>query len=125
MSDSDVAGLVVRAHGLKDEGILRGNIIAAVGENSADYVSGRSKDIVSAQVKNRLNGLTAKQAENAVIAYEPRWAIGAGKPATDQEIQDMHLTIRNTVRNLYGVEAARKVRIIYGGVLPWKIPRGS
>ena len=85
------------------------------GENSADYVSGRSKDIVSAQVKNRLNGLTAKQAENAVIAYEPRWAIGAGKPATDQEIQDMHLTIRNTVRNLYGVEAARKVRIIYGG----------
>jgi triosephosphate isomerase (TIM) len=50
-----------------------------------------------------------------VVAYEPVWAIGTGATATPADAQEMHATIRGTLAELYGAEAAEQVRIQYGG----------
>ena len=50
-----------------------------------------------------------------VVAYEPIWAIGTGKTATPEDAQEMSATVRNVVRDKWGVEAADSVRIQYGG----------
>ena len=63
----------------------------------------------------RLAGLTNDQAEKLVIAYEPIWAIGTGKTATDEQANETIKAIRAMVAEMYGSEVADKVRIQYGG----------
>ena len=56
-----------------------------------------------------------KCASRSVIAYEPVWAIGTGKTATNEIAQDVCGYIRSVVAELYGQEVADQVRIQYGG----------
>ncbi len=49
------------------------------------------------------------------IAYEPVWAIGTGKTATPEQANEVHVFIRNTIRNAYGDDTAQSIRIQYGG----------
>jgi triosephosphate isomerase len=49
------------------------------------------------------------------IAYEPVWAIGTGKTATTEQVQEAHAFIRKLVEDLAGNEVARTIRIQYGG----------
>jgi len=51
---------------------------------------------------------------NAVIAYEPVWAIGTGMTASPQQAQDVHAFIRGKIASLNAV-VAEKVQILYGG----------
>ncbi len=53
--------------------------------------------------------------EQIVIAYEPVWAIGTGKTATDEQAQEAHSFIRGLVQGLFTPEVAAAVRILYGG----------
>jgi triosephosphate isomerase len=62
-----------------------------------------------------LEGISAGDAENCTIAYEPVWAIGTGKTATPQQANDAHKYIRSILEQLYGDGVAKKVRIQYGG----------
>jgi len=117
ITDEELAQLARRGHELRRTGKITGNLLMAVGEVSADRDSGRAQEVVAAQVRNRLQGLTAAEVGDTVIAYEPRWAIGTGRTPTAEEIRQMHRLIRNTVKETYGNEAAEKVRIIYGGSL--------
>jgi triosephosphate isomerase len=50
-----------------------------------------------------------------VIAYEPIWAIGTGKTATDEQAQEMHAFIRSQIEAKYGHEVATTISILYGG----------
>ena len=50
-----------------------------------------------------------------VIAYEPVWAIGTGKTATPKDAQDVCHYIRGLIETQFGVDCARKIRILYGG----------
>lgn len=50
-----------------------------------------------------------------VIAYEPVWAIGTGKVATPQQAQEVHVAVRDWLKNNVSAEVASKTRIIYGG----------
>jgi len=50
-----------------------------------------------------------------VVAYEPVWAIGTGVTATSAQAQEAHAFVRSVLAELYGAEAAAKVRIQYGG----------
>ena len=59
--------------------------------------------------------IEAEQLEQLVIAYEPIWAIGTGKTATAQEANATIGAIRRAIAQVYGEEAAQKVRIQYGG----------
>jgi triosephosphate isomerase len=50
-----------------------------------------------------------------VGAYEPRWAIGTGRNATPAQAQEAHTALRRRARELFGDEAAERLRILYGG----------
>ena len=67
------------------------------------------------QVKIALNGVTADELKNVVIAYEPIWAIGTGKTATAEQAAEVCESIRVVIRKLYGARVARAVTIQYGG----------
>ncbi|MGL5531504.1 MAG: triose-phosphate isomerase, partial [Culicoidibacterales bacterium] len=60
-------------------------------------------------------GLTAEQVAQTVIAYEPVWAIGTGKVATNEQANETCGYIRQVIERVYGIEAAQAVRIQYGG----------
>lgn len=89
--------------------------IICVGERKAEREAGYTDALVSYQTKIALTGLTAGQAANAVIAYEPVWAIGTGLTATDEQANETIGVIRKAVAEMFGAEAAEKIRIQYGG----------
>ena len=89
--------------------------IVCVGESLAQREQGVTADLVRYQVKIDLLGLSEEQVKKLVIAYEPIWAIGTGKTATNEQANEVCAIIRDTVKALYGEEVADSVRIQYGG----------
>ena len=76
---------------------------------------GITSDIVSNQTKEAFKGLSEAEAKKVVIAYEPVWAIGTGKTATPQDADEVHKTIRETLKSLYNENVAEGMIILYGG----------
>jgi triosephosphate isomerase len=89
--------------------------IVCVGESLEQREEGVTADLVRYQVKVALLGLSAEQVKTLVIAYEPIWAIGTGKTATNEQANEVCTIIRETVKALYGEEVSDAVRIQYGG----------
>ena len=89
--------------------------IMCCGETLEEREQGITMDLVRQQVKVGFLGLTAEQAKEVVIAYEPIWAIGTGKTATSDQAEEVCKTARDTIRELYGDEVADAIRVIYGG----------
>ncbi|CAN7761420.1 triose-phosphate isomerase [Paenibacillus sp. LjRoot56] len=108
-SDEIVNKKVVAAfkHGLKP--------ILCVGEKLEEREVGQTKDVCKVQTEAAFAGLSAEQAAQVVIAYEPIWAIGTGKSSTAEDAQDVIGYIRTLVSGLYGAAVADVVRIQYGG----------
>ncbi|NOV01929.1 triose-phosphate isomerase [Paenibacillus planticolens] len=94
-------------HGLKP--------ILCVGEKLEEREAGQTKDVCKVQTEAAFAGLSAEQAAQVVIAYEPIWAIGTGKSSTAADAQDVIGYIRELVSGLYGASVADAVRIQYGG----------
>jgi triosephosphate isomerase len=67
------------------------------------------------QLRESLFHLTAEQLTGFVIAYEPIWAIGTGKTASNEQAQEMHAHIRNVLSAQYGAAVANSISILYGG----------
>ena len=89
--------------------------LICVGEHLEEREKGITSDIVSGQTKEAFKGLTEAEANKVVIAYEPVWAIGTGKTATPQDADDVHKTIRETLKSIYNDSVADNMRILYGG----------
>lgn len=89
--------------------------IMCVGERLEERESGITEKVIKTQIESGLSGLTAEQVAGLVIAYEPVWAIGTGKTASDADAQQVIAFIRGLVSDLYGVETAEQVCIQYGG----------
>jgi len=90
-------------------------VIFCIGETLAERESGKTLDVLKTQVRNGLSGITKDQLANIVIAYEPVWAIGTGKTASDEQAQEAHAFIRSVVTGLYKKTAGNGIRILYGG----------
>ncbi len=86
--------------------------IVCVGETLDENESNQTEEVVTRQVKAALEGLSSL--ENLVIAYEPIWAIGTGRAATEEQANDTIGLVRSVIAQLYG-EAAQALRIQYGG----------
>lgn len=89
--------------------------IICVGESLTQREQGVTAELNRYQLKIALLGLTAEQVKKAVIAYEPIWAIGTGKTATNEQANEVCAIIRDTVKELYGSEVSEVVTIQYGG----------
>lgn len=89
--------------------------IVCVGEKLEEREAGQTKKVCKVQTEAAFQGLSAEQAAEAVIAYEPIWAIGTGKSSTAQDANEVISYIRELVKGLYGESVANKVRIQYGG----------
>lgn len=70
---------------------------------------------VETQLRESLFHLTADQLTGFVIAYEPIWAIGTGKTASNEQAQEMHAHIRSVLAKQYGSGVAESISILYGG----------
>jgi triosephosphate isomerase len=89
--------------------------IFCIGETLEERESGKMFDVLRQQVTAGLKDLTAKQMQTVVVAYEPVWAIGTGKVATDEQAQEVHAFIRGLLAELYDAQTAAATRILYGG----------
>lgn len=89
--------------------------ILCVGEKLEEREANQTKEVVKVQTVAALNGLTAEQAAQVVIAYEPIWAIGTGKSSTADDANEVIAFIRSVVRDQFGAAVADAVRIQYGG----------
>lgn len=89
--------------------------IICCGESLETYETGQAEAFVGAQVSAALKGLTAEQVSSLVLAYEPIWAIGTGKSATQEDAQKMCKAVRDVVAADFGQAVADKVRVQYGG----------
>ena len=89
--------------------------IFCIGETLTEREAGQLESVLRTQVTAGLAGLSEKDLSETVIAYEPVWAIGTGVTATSQQAQDAHHFVRSLIADLYGADAAAKIRIQYGG----------
>ena len=88
--------------------------ILCVGETDAQREAGETEAVLKSQIETALSGLSAEQLASVVVAYEPIWAIGTGKTATDELAQQACAFIRSLLAAI-DAGAAEKVRILYGG----------
>ncbi|MCL2295039.1 MAG: triose-phosphate isomerase [Spirochaetes bacterium] len=91
------------------------NVIFCVGETLEEREAGKAFEVVTNQVINGLKDVTEKELSFVTIAYEPVWAIGTGKTATEKDADDVHKIIRELLEKLYSKELAQKMVIQYGG----------
>jgi triosephosphate isomerase len=89
--------------------------IVCVGETLVEREAGATAERVTAQTNAAFAGVEAADASTCVVAYEPIWAIGTGRNATPDDANDTIGVIRGALRDLYGDDTARAVRIQYGG----------
>jgi triosephosphate isomerase (TIM) len=90
-------------------------VLFCIGETLGEREAGKTFDVLKKQVTGGLAGISKEQLKKAIIAYEPVWAIGTGKTATDEQAQEAHAFIRSLVMELYNKTTGDKVRILYGG----------
>lgn len=86
--------------------------VLCVGETHDQREAGEASAVVGAQLRGALADLP--DVRDVVVAYEPVWAIGTGVTATPALAQEMHVQVRNVLRELDG-RHADEVRIVYGG----------
>ncbi len=100
----------------KIKALLAANMVPVYccGESLATFEEGNTKPFVEEQIRTGLASLTADEAKNIVIAYEPIWAIGTGKSATKEIAEDTIAYIRGILRDMFG-DVAESMRILYGG----------
>ncbi|WPC42176.1 triose-phosphate isomerase [Clostridium sp. JS66] len=89
--------------------------IVCCGETLEEREKNVTEEVLGRQIKLDLEGLTNEQVETLVVAYEPIWAIGTGKTATDDQANETIAYIRSVIASMYGKETAEKTRIQYGG----------
>ena len=100
----------------KIKALLENNMVPVycVGETLDEFENGKTKAVVSAQVKEGLADFKPEQVKDLVVAYEPVWSIGTGKNASTEIAQDVCGYIREILREMFG-KVADEIRILYGG----------
>ena len=99
-----------KAHAAYAAGLI---VVHCVGEKLEERDANKTLQVVQAQLEE----LTPEMNDPAriVIAYEPVWAIGTGRNATDAQAQEVHAYIRGALAKRWSKDFADKVRIQYGG----------
>jgi len=89
--------------------------IFCIGETLEERESGITNKVVEEQIRKGLEGLSNRDMEKVIIAYEPVWAIGTGKTASPEQAQEVHAFIRNLLASIFTREVAEATILQYGG----------
>ncbi len=89
--------------------------IFCVGETLTERETNKAFDVIKKQITVGLQNISINDGEKIVIAYEPVWAIGTGKNATKEEAEEVHLFIRNLLKEIFNEKISEKIVIQYGG----------
>ncbi len=90
-------------------------VIFCIGETLEERESDQMYEVLTRQIREGLKDIPADAMQQVVIAYEPVWAIGTGKTATNQQAAEAHAFIRGLLQGFYNEELAGQTRILYGG----------
>ena len=114
-----------REHHGEDDTLINGKVKAAlrhgltpilcIGEGLEIREAGRHVEHTISQLDADLDGVTAEQASQVVLAYEPVWAIGTGRVATPADAQEVCAAVRARLSDSRGADVAAATRILYGG----------
>lgn len=108
-TDETVNKKVIKA---LDKGLIP---IVCCGESLEQRESGITMDLITIQIKKAFANVSAADAKKVVVAYEPIWAIGTGKTATDEQAEEVCGAIRKVLASLYDDATATAITIQYGG----------
>jgi len=108
-TDEDIAR---KARALIDAGIAP---IICCGESLEVRDEGKAIAFVTNQIRAALAGLSLDEIGPVVLAYEPIWAIGTGRTPLPEDADEVCGALRDTFAELYGIEAAEALRVLYGG----------
>jgi triosephosphate isomerase len=86
--------------------------IVCVGETEADLAQFGPSSLPVAQLRAAIDGLSPAE---IVVAYEPVWAIGTGKAATEDQAQQVCAALRSALTETWGLDSGDATRILYGG----------
>lgn len=100
-----------KAHAIYAAGLI---LVHCVGEKLEERDANKTFDVVKAQL-DELKPELITDASRLVIAYEPVWAIGTGRTATDEQAQEVHAFVRDSLGKRWNPAFASQVRIQYGG----------
>jgi triosephosphate isomerase len=89
-------------------------VVLCCGETLEQREANKTNEIVLTQLKEALDGIELKDADQMIIAYEPVWAIGTGKTATSDEASAVHNEIRTFLNEQYPA-LGNEISILYGG----------
>ena len=89
--------------------------ILCIGETDSERESQKTFFILDKQVSDGLKGLGFDDLNHLVLAYEPVWAIGTGKTASPEQVDDVHQYLRSLLEKNFSTDLAEQTRILYGG----------
>lgn len=90
-------------------------VIFCIGESLEEREANKQNEVVKAELEGSVFNLSAEEFKNIIVAYEPIWAIGTGKTATDDQAEEVCGGIRKLLEDLYDTETAKAITIQYGG----------
>ena len=89
--------------------------VFCIGETLKQREAAQTLKVLEDQVRGGLAGIKLRDGAQIVVAYEPVWAIGTGKTATETQAQEAHSFIRTLLADIYEKNIAGQIRILYGG----------
>lgn len=89
--------------------------IFCVGETLEERETNITEKVIQGQITGGLKDISENEMKDIIIAYEPVWAIGTGRNATKQQAEEVHIFIRNLIKNLYSSLISENITIQYGG----------
>jgi triosephosphate isomerase len=89
--------------------------VLCIGETLEEREKGLTNDVLTVQLYGALDDKKAEDLRYLIIAYEPVWAIGTDRVATPEDAESQHKFIREMIGKKFGPDAARDIRILYGG----------
>lgn len=89
--------------------------VLCIGETLEEREKGVTLEVIKTQLDGGLAGLSEAELEDAIVAYEPVWAIGTGKVASPSDAQEVHEFIRRHIGDMFSVSFRDNTRILYGG----------
>lgn len=89
--------------------------VLCIGETLQERRNGHTRRVLSAQLSGALKGVPKSANGSLVVAYEPVWAIGAGRNAAPGQVSEVHGWVRQALARRFGAAEARETPILYGG----------